>query len=367
MNIGIDASGLGSAKTGTTVYLTEILVQWNQDKKLAHSFFIFVAPKSRQHFAGLRLDQRFHFLSAPDSRILRILWQQTLLPLLLVRLDVQVHWGPGFVLPLIGRRPMVVTVHDLTFHLFPAAHEAVKRYYFPFMIRRSVEKARAVLAVSRTTRDDLERFYPGVGVKTRVTLLGARQFPGPDAPPPLSRGNYVLFIGTLEPRKNLPNLLRAWRALPPQLRDETELRVIGATGWHSNELPAQCGQPRDNIHFLGSMPDELLAAQLRGACFFVYPSLYEGFGLPVLEAMGAGIPVLTSNVGATAEIAANAALLVDPQSVSALAMGLSRMLQEPGLRARLREAGLQRAAEFSWSYTARQTLDALLAVSEIPS
>lgn len=359
MKISIDASGLGLANTGTVVYLTQILAHWNHDKSVAHTFVIFVAPKARHHLTALNLDERFQMLDAPDNRLLRVLWQQTVLPVQLARLGIKVHWGPGFVLPLLSRRPMAVTVHDLTFQLFPATHEPIKRYYFPYMIRRAVQKAHTVLAVSQTTRADLERLQPGSQSKTRVTLLAARPLPGVVHPQPPGP-NYALFIGTLEPRKNLLHLLKAWRSLAPSIRGQTQLRVVGATGWLIQDaLDSTIEQ--DNIHFLGSLSDEALAAQLQGASFFVYPSLYEGFGLPVLEAMSVGIPVLTSNVGATQEIAAHAALLVDPHSVASMAQGLARLLQEPDLRATLRAAGLLRAAQFSWAQTAHQTLQALQA------
>ena len=358
MKISIDASGLGQAKTGTTVYLTQILAQWNCDKGVAHTFVIFVAPKARHHLTALDLDERFQLCDAPDHRLLRVLWQQTQLPLQLARLKPQVHWGPGFVVPLLSRHRMVVTVHDLTFQLFPAAHEPIKRYYFPWMIRCAVQKAHTVLVISQTTQADLERLHPGSRHKTRGTLLGARTLPAVEAQP--SAAPYALFIGTLEPRKNLRNLIQAWRSLAPAIRGQTQLRVVGATGWMVQDVLASTSE-QDHIHFLGSLTDQALAAQLQGASFFVYPSLYEGFGLPVLEAMSVGVPVLTSNAGATQEIAAQAALLVDPHSVASMAQGLARLLQEPQLRATLRAAGLQRAAQFSWAHTARFTLQALQA------
>ena len=359
MKISIDASGLGQANTGTVVYLAQILAHWNQDKSVAHAFVIFVAPKARHHLTALSLDDRFQLLDAPDHRLLRVLWQQVVLPVHLTRLGVSVHWGPGFVLPLLSRRPMVLTVHDLTFQLFPATHEPIKRYYFPFMIRRAVHKAHTVLVISQTTRIDLERLQPSSRAKTQVTLLAARPLLGVVHPQP-SNPKYGLFIGTLEPRKNLLNLLKAWSSLAPEVRGEAQLRVVGATGWLVQDLLHYAGE-QDNIRFLGSLTDQALATQLHGASFFVYPSLYEGFGLPVLEAMSAGVPVLTSDVGATQEIAAHAALLVNPHSQQSMAQGLARLLQEPDLLATLRAAGLLRAAQFSWSQTARQTLQALQA------
>ncbi|AFU44356.1 group 1 glycosyl transferase [Acidovorax sp. KKS102] len=359
MKISIDATGLGQAKTGTTVYLTQILAQWNQRKDLAHTFIIFVAPKARHHFTALGLDGRFRLRHAPNARFLRVLWQQTLLPVHLLQLGVCVHWGPGFVLPVLGLCPMVVTVHDLTFQLFPAAHERIKRHYFPWMIRRAVRKAHSVLVISHTTKADLERLQPESRHKNHVTLLGARTLPSIE-PLQSSVQDYALFIGTLEPRKNLRNLIQAWRSLATTIRGQTHLRVVGTTGWLVQDVIDSANE-QDNIHFLGSLTDQALAAQLQGASFFVYPSLYEGFGLPVLEAMSIGIPVLTSNVGATQEIAGAAALLVDPHSVTSIAQGLARLLQEPELLTSLRAAGLERAAQFSWAQTASQTLQALQA------
>lgn len=363
MNISIDASGLGAPKTGTTVYLAQILAHWNQNKSLNHHFTVFVAPKAARHLLELGLDARFTLLAAPNHKLLRVLWQQTLLPLHLKRLGIQVHWGPGFVLPLWCHCPAVVTIHDLTFQLFPAAHEPIKRYYFPFMIRRSVQKASKVLVISRTTMADLERIIPGSSAKAQLTLLAARPLPPANptaqatqpAPPTTA---YVLFVGTLEPRKNLTRLIQAWCSLPPTARGHTQLLVVGANGWMLDHLQST-RKPSDNVQFMGSLSDETLAHHLRSALFFVYPSLYEGFGLPVLEAMSVGTPVLTSNLGALQEVAGHAAWLVNPHSQASIAQGLARLLQDPQLRASLRTAGLRRAAQFNWANTAHQTWQAL--------
>ena len=358
MRISIDATGLGVPKTGTVAYLTEILAKWNEDHTIAHEFYILVSPKGAHHFGELELDERFRFIRAPDNRNLRVLWQQTLMPLLLLRRRMDVHWGPGFVLPLICPIPMVVTIHDLTFELFPDVHERIKRFYFPAMIRRAVKKARRVLAISRTTMEDLNRLLPDSRGKTEVTLLAARSLGFAEAAPAVAPEHYALFLGTLEPRKNLKRLLTAWSGLTPEARGEMSLVIVGATGWMIDKVLSDLGG-RDDVVFAGQVTDAQLAQWMKGARFLVYPSLYEGFGLPVLEAMASGVPVLTSNVGATLEIADGVAVLVDPFNEESIRDGLLRLLCDESLRNELAKEGLNRAAEFSWGRTARQTLDAI--------
>jgi glycosyltransferase involved in cell wall biosynthesis len=361
MRIGIDATGLGGPKTGTAVYLAEILSAWNRDPTIDHDFVVFASPKALQHLWALNFDGRFRFIKAPDNRYVRTLWQQSVMAWHVQRLKVDVHWGSAFVVPLLSIRPMVVTVHDLTFLLFPSVHEWIKRYYFPAIIKAAVKKARCVLAVSESTRNDLHRLLPASRGKTVVTLLAARGLPS-DTPQALTpdhlnnRGDrYVLFVGTIEPRKNLERLIAAWRAIAPLDRGDTRLVIVGATGWLvENTLSRFSFQ--DAIEFKGFVEDDDLGRLMRSAMALVYPSLYEGFGLPVLEAMALGIPVLTSDIGSTRELAGGAALLVDPSSIPSIREGLSQILKDEALRRRLSHLGLERAASFSWERTAAETL-----------
>lgn len=361
MRISIDATGLGGPKTGTSVYLAEILAAWNRDRSIDHEFLVFATPRALQHLMALELDGRFRFIDAPDNRLVRMLWQQTMMAWRVARLQVDVHWGTGFVLPLLSRRPMVVTVHDLTFQLFPAVHERVKRYYFPAMIKAAVSKARYVLAISESTRADLHRLLPKSREKTVVTLLAARKLASGirhETDPGGIGGGYVLFVGTVEPRKNLERLIAAWQAIDPLDRGNVRLVIVGATGWLVDRMLSR-SVAEDAIEFRGFVGDDELAQLMRGAMAFVYPSLYEGFGLPVLEAMAQGIPVLTSDVGATREVADGAALLVDPVSTSSIRDGLVQLLSDEPLRRKLSRLGMERAASFSWERTAADTLAVL--------
>ena len=360
MRISIDATGLGGPKTGTSVYLTEILAAWNRDRSINHEFVVFTSPKALQHLKAIELDGRFRFIRAPDNRHVRTLWQQIVMPWHVNRLRVAVHWGTGFVLPLLSTGPMVVTIHDLTFQLFPAVHERIKRYYFPAMIKAAVNKARCVIAISESTRNDLHRLLPVSREKTVVTLLAARKLASNmhDVAMPDRggvAGGYVLFVGTVEPRKNLERLIAAWQSIDSRERGGARLVIVGATGWLVDSMLSRAGAD-DAIEFRGFVGDDELADLMHGAMAFAYPSLYEGFGLPVLEAMAQGIPVLSSDVGATREVADGAALLVDPTSVSSIRDGLVRLLNDAALRSELSRLGMERAATFSWERTATDTL-----------
>lgn len=367
MKISIDATGLGGVKTGTAVYLTEILRVWNHRPDICHDFYIFASPKTSGYLKTLGLDHRFRFIDAPDSRLMRIFWQQLALPWHLWRLGIAIHWGCGFVLPLLSRKRMVVTIYDLTFQLFPSVHERFKRYYFPMMIAAAVAKARRVIAISETTRNDLHHLLPNSIGKTEVTPLAPRAFPcsgidtgsAPVFDVLKTSSGYVICLGTLEPRKNLMRLFEAWRDINQADRTGIKLVVVGMRGWMMDQVTSSHFDVDDSVVFTGFLEDEDLNLLFSGALALAYPSLYEGFGLPVLEAMSQGVPVLTGNSGATLEIAGEAALLVDATDVLAIKTALLRLLKDAALRERLSQLGRTHAARYTWGKTARCTLAVL--------
>jgi alpha-1,3-rhamnosyl/mannosyltransferase len=167
----------------------------------------------------------------------------------------------------------------------------------------------------------------------------------------------------VEPRKNLATALDAWNLLAPSLRRDLELLVAGPLGWNSGHLAARMAQPGTGIRYLGYLPEEDLPAVMAGASVFLYPSYYEGFGFPVLEAMAAGAPVVTSNVSALPEIAGSAALLIDPHSAGEIAGAVRRILLSSTLAERMRACGMKRAAQFPWSACARRSIDFFQRVS----
>lgn len=260
------------------------------------------------------------------------------------------------------RVPCAVIVYDLV--PFIAGAQAQKRAarIEKATIDVGVRRARVLVCISEATRRDLVRRVPSAAARAVVVpLAAASRFGAPRTPRPAIERPYVLAAGTLEPRKNLERMLDAWAQLPAALRDEHELVLVGPTGWQADAiLRRACG---GGVRLTGYVPHEQLAALYGGCEVFCYPSLYEGFGLPVLEAMRAGAPVITSNVSSLPEVAGSAAVMIDPQSVPAIRDALARVLTDPHERARLRAAGLARAALFSWERTAAALRDVLLRIS----
>lgn len=261
-----------------------------------------------------------------------------------------------------GQR-LVVTVHDLAFLIRPEAFPARWRLMYRAGLRRAVRRADALIAVSRHTAEDLIRRTRVDPAKVYVIPLGpSLPASGTDVDEALGRlkvsAPYVLFNGTLEPRKNLVRLVRAYRRAVRASGLPHALVLAGPMGWRSQPLlrHVEAGGP-GRIVLTGHLPAADLDALYRGASAFVYPSLYEGYGLPVLDALARGIPTIVSTASSLPEVAGEAAVPVDPSSEAGLADAIERVLTDRGLAERLREAGLARAASLSWERTARATLD----------
>lgn len=271
-------------------------------------------------------------------------------------------------------QPTVVTIHDLSTLLYPEHHTRLNRLHLRWAIPQMTQRAAAIVTVSEATKRDLvarlevpadrvhvvpngvdhKRFYPRYRPEARQRaglMLGIE--------PP-----YILALGTLEPRKNLPTLLRAYARLG---RNVPKLVLAGARGWGEGplfELVKELGL-QERVRFTGYVPEAVLPDLYAGARLFVYPSLYEGFGLPVLEALASAAPVITSNTSSLPEVAGEAALLVDPGSVEELTRVMRRVLESKQLRDELRTKGPKQAAKFSWERTARQTLDVYASVLSV--
>ena len=259
----------------------------------------------------------------------------------------------------------VVSVHDLTVVLFPQWHPAKRVREIQAGLQASVEMAERIIAVSQATKDDI---VTHLGVDpTRVAVvplavddsfhpMPAAEIDAALAPFGLVRGTYLLFLGTLEPRKNVGRLLDALAKLDDAVGP---LVLAGADGWGNDELRPRIAElsQRGRVRSLGYVAESLRAPLLGGARIFVYPSLYEGFGWPPLEAMACGTPVVTSNVSALPEVVGDAAVMTDPLDVDGLAEAMRRLWNDEALRDTLRARGLARARRFTWDLTARLTLD----------
>jgi len=272
--------------------------------------------------------------------------------------------GPHYSLPLAYRRgPRVVTIHDLSFLSHPEWHEPAKVAYFKRMIPAAARRADHVLCVSERTRTELLSLIPLDPERVSVTPLGLDERlldAAPATPAGIADGRpYVLALGTAEPRKNLVRLIAAFDRIAPEFPDLV-LALAGQTGWRNGPIAEAiaCSDHRHRIVELGYVPDEELPALLAGAQALCYPSLYEGFGLPVLEALASGAVVVTSAGTVMQDNAAEAAMYVDPLDEGSIAEGLRTALNlDAGPRSARIEAGRARARAFTWTRTADLTIE----------
>jgi len=231
---------------------------------------------------------------------------------------------------------------------------------------RAVRRAAGIVAISRATADALAERFPAAGPLTNVAPLGVSALPAYTRDPEgthLPDPGFVLAVGTLEPRKNLPRLVEAYSGMGETLQEQHPLVVVGALGWETGETLAALDSLGDRAIALGFVSDAELAELYRRCDLFCYPSLGEGFGLPVLEAMALGAPVLTSNLSSLPEVGGDAVEYADPLDVESIREGLVRLLESPWRRMELSGLGWERARLFTWEQTARLTLEALVSAA----
>jgi glycosyltransferase involved in cell wall biosynthesis len=263
-------------------------------------------------------------------------------------------------------KPLVSVLHDLTPWTHPEWHRRKVVVSFVPFVEATLARATRIIAVSRATAEEAAFRFPEVRSKIVVALNGVdRRFSSVAAPGEtesmrrrFTQGRpYLLFLGTVEPRKNIPALVAACELLWTRRRAHPDLVIAGSVGWKSAPILRRISRSpfRDKIHLAGYVPPTLAPALYRGAEALCYPSLAEGFGLPILEAMACGIPTVTSTAPATVEVAGGAALLAPPHDIAALADAIEQVITEEETRKRLRQAGLRRASEFSWDKTAEIT------------
>jgi len=324
-------------------------------------YTVFLGDRGYTGTTGLALS----FTRLPTHRpAVRFLWEQAVQPWVVRRSGVDLLHGPALVGPLLGGRPFVVTVHDMSYYYYPEAFRAANRSYLQLLGQRSVRRARRVIAVSQSTKDDLIKHYGLPAARVDVVYHGVdeafRPLPAGEVAAFRARQSlperFLLFVGTLEPRKNVVRLVEAYARLPQPC---PPLMLVGGRGWYYEEVFRRVEELglADRVHLAGYVPAADLPYWYNAAEVLVYPSLYEGFGLPPLEAMACGTPVISSTASSLPEVVGDAGLLVDPSDVDALAAAMEQVLADAGLRERMRAAGLERAQRFTWHRAARQTVD----------
>lgn len=359
MRVGIDAHMVGAQETGNETYcqgLVEGLAQIDDHNQ----YMVYLnSPCALPSVNGHGRLQRRMLRSASNAWRLVMGFAQA------SRTDHLDLLHVTYNVPFFTQCPTVVAVHDISYVHFPEFFSKRDLRLLSTYVPYSVKKARQVLTLSESAAEDIERVYRVPRSKISIIPLAARstytdivqpmrveqvrETYGLDRP-------YVLAVGNLQPRKNLPRLIEAFSQLPGSL-DDLKLVIAGKAQWQQSEVYRRVAdlQLQDRVVFTGYLDDHDLALLYNGSLALVYPSLYEGFGLPILEAMACGTPVISSNTSSMPEVAGDAAFMVDPLSTSEIAEAIARVAQSRSLQESLRRKGLKRAAEFSWRKTARLT------------
>jgi glycosyltransferase involved in cell wall biosynthesis len=349
---------------GTTRYVGQVVNELARIPDLDLRLFSLYSEPQIRDAARSRGYPRAHAVASRVPRQVTVLWWQVRPqgrdPEYLRGAEV-VH-SPLMLVPAHGEVPLIVTVHDMTGWLHREHHTRRSVWLARLALRQALRRRARFIANSAATADDLRRIGSVPANRIFVTPLAADERFRPVTDPAVQaryriQGPYVLYVGTLEPRKNLDALIHAFAALR---RRDVSLVIAGARGWlyHHLYTTVRSLGVAARVVFAGFVPDEDLPALMTSAEVFVYPSVYEGFGLPVLEAMQCGTPVITTDSSSLPEVAGDAALLVSPHDVAGLATAMARVLAEPSLRDDMRARGFDQAARFTWRRTAQLTNDA---------
>lgn len=353
--VAVDLRALVPALTGIGVYTRSLLLAAAPRERFRYLGLAHKPPRGADELeaAGVSIETQ----RAP----LGTLWQQTILPRRLARGDVDLLFSPLNTMPLCCPVPAVVTVHDLTAMLHAETHTAKLRLSVLPFLRPTLERAERLVAISRATADDVLFHFPQCRGKVEVVYCGVDPELAPGTPEEIAAvraelaapEGYLLHVGTLEPRKNVSVLLDAWECLADDPRVGLPLVLAGDPGWKSRHLVRRLAALAERgVRFLGRVERSRLAALYQGARVFVYPSLYEGFGLPVIEALACGVPVVTSNRSSLPEAAGDAGILVDPTDAGAVAHALDAILRDPEREAELKVRAVAHASRFRWERTA---------------
>ncbi len=368
MRIGIDARLVYYHKAGIGQYIVR-LIQALAGIDHADQFLVF---KSRKDHTRIVQQANFHFkpLWTPSHhRFERIAMSAELAPF-----PLDVLHSPDFIPPQWSRCPSVITMHDLAFLLYPHLLTRDSARYYG-QVDLAAKQADHIIAVSQSTKRDTMRMLGVPEEKITVIYEAAHPIFRPlDHATDIARaraqyqlqGDFILFVGSIEPRKNLPTLLRAFGRLRAKYKSSATLAIASNHSWLVAELDQVINEQKlgDAVRFLGGVPNEELVYLYNAAQVLVMPSLYEGFGLPPLEAMACGTPVIASNVSSLPEVLGDAGMLFNPEDVEGLTVALWRVLSDENLRREMRAKGLKRARIFSWERAARETLAVYRKVAE---
>lgn len=362
MRIGIDARSLSYRLTGIGIYLKHLL---EEIQRKDHTNHYYLLSNTLINFE-LKNPKWFKIEGKFKRKFLSTLWMQFRVPLIVYRYNMDLFWGPRHNLPLFlpSRVKTVLTVHDLVHRFYPETMALPNLFIERMLMRWSLLRSDRIIADSQSTASDIKSLYrvcqnkintihPGVPVlpdNSNDDVNLTKNFPS----------KYFLFVGTLDPRKNLERLFRAFELITPH-NHGVYLMIVGATGWKNKGFHRiiETHRLKDYVRFSGYVSRDELVAYYKKALCLLFPSLYEGFGFPILEAMSCGTPVITSNTASMPEVSGDAALLVDPYNIKDLAKAMYNVMNNENLRKYLAIKGLERVKAFSWKHCAEETIQVL--------
>lgn len=365
MIIGIDASRAINESAGIARYSQNLLAALAKiDQKNKYKLlFTFVNNRRNKIKLAKNIANKFYLhqerIIPLPGQIKEMLWGFNIPILKLIIGSCDIWHALSFFEASIGDKfPQIVTIYDMSTFLYPEqrGEEISKR-----LSKRSIEvmkKARKIIAISQSTKKDILKFLPNIPAqKIKVIPLAINDIFIKDRS--IKKKNTILFVGTVEPRKNLKNLIIAYKKLPVEIKNKYKLLIVGANGWNNSNIyqEAQEEVGRNRIVFKNHVSNRELVKLYNQAKIFIYPSVYEGFGLPVLEAMSCGTPVITSCTSSLPEVAGQAAIYIDPNSVQDITNNIQKLLGDEKLQEKLSIMGIKQAQKFSWKKCAQETLN----------
>ncbi len=362
MKILINGLQIGKNNTGVQYYTKHL---YNAIKKINPvSLKVILYKQNTNPRSPFFFNLFLSFLSPSKNRLFRILNENYCLPRYLRKHNFYLFHSPNYVLPFFFKTPSIVTVHDLFTFDFPKLCRWKSVMYFKLFLPRSIQKTDKIISVSETVKNDILSRFNIPHDKVVVIPLGVPAFFRKTINPFfLSKyaitNSYILFVGNIEPKKNLVRLIEAYHKLICEEKISHQLIIAGKKGWKYKEVFSivQSLNLQDKVVFTGYVPEHDLPALYSMAELFVFPSVYEGFGIPPLEAMACEIPVLASNTGALPETTGGNCLLVNPYNIDEIAEGIYKLLTDKNLRKSYIEKGKKWVESFTWERTARKTLE----------
>jgi len=356
MLIGIEAERANlSQKTGVEHYAKQLILHLARlDRKNRYILYLRTKPEG-------------WFLSLPENFTVKVMpfpifWTQLRLSWEVLRHPIDALLIPASAMPLIHPKRSFVTIHDLAWRYYPETFTRFNRWFLEYSTKFAIKAARGIIAVSRSTKNDLVRFY---GVKKEKVTVVHHGYENKIINNKLNILNslpekYVLFLSTLQPRKNLEGLIDAFRGLKEECPElPHKLVVVGKPGWKFEKILEKIEKNKDIVAYLNHVSDPDRLAIMAGAELLVLPSFYEGFGMQILEAFAAGVPVATSKISSMPEVAGEAAVYFDPKNITEMKNAIKSVLLDKSLAESLKEKGQIRLKDFSWEKCAKETLEVL--------